>query len=383
MLPTLFHAESASNADMFAASGFLSGDPFDCLIDGEQITLLVGGFEGPRALRESRASEVLVDTDLGQAELIERGLSADALARELTLRLVQRAGARELTVPEWLPVALADHLRAAGIELQIGSDLMAGRRRRKAGADLASVIEAQRVTEGSMARICELLRTATPDASGALELDGEPLTSERVHGEIRELWAREGCEGGTPIVAGGIQSADGHELGHGPLRAGEPIVCDLFPRHVAGRHHADMTRTFCVGEVPAQLAEMHAACCEALEATRAMLRPGIVGAVLNAKMCEVFRRRGFGSQLYPSASIEGARRAVCNHGLGHGVGLEIHEQPGLGRTGISPFVVGDAVTIEPGLYDPAFGGVRVEDLCLITEDGARTLTSFPYGLGVR
>ena len=382
MTPILLHAESTANADMYAATGFLAGDPFGCLIDGDSLVLLVGDFERPRAQRESRATEVVIGSELGLAELFERGISIEEIERELTVRLLDRYGVRELIVPDWLPVALADRIRAEGIELDVRGELMAERRRSKSAADLASTIEAQRVTSASMELIRSLLRASTPDADGALMLDGSPLTSERVQGEIRVLWAREGCEGETPIVAGGVQSADGHELGRGPLRAGEPIVCDLFPRHTAGRHHADMTRTFCVGEPPAQLVEMHAAACAALEEARSQLRPGVLGSDLNRRMCEVLRDHGHGSQLFPRESIEGAKSSVCDHSLGHGVGLEIHEQPMLGRSGHSPLVVGDVVTIEPGLYDPAFGGVRVEDLCVITESGATTLTSFPFGLSV-
>ena len=382
MTPILLHAESTANADMFAATGFLAGDPFGCLIDGDSLVLLVGDFERPRAQRESRATEVVVGSELGLAELFTRGISSDAIDRELTVRLLERFGVRELIVPDWLPVALADRIRAEGVELHVEGELMADRRRSKSPSDLASTIEAQRVTSLSMELIRRLLSSATAGADGTLMLDGAPLTSERVQGEIRMLWAREGCEGETPIVAGGVQSADGHELGRGPLRAGEPIVCDLFPRHTAGRHHADMTRTFCVGEPPAQLVEMHATACVALEQTRALLRPGVLGSDLNQRMCEVLRDHGYGSQLFPRESIAGARTAVCDHGLGHGVGLEIHEQPMLGRSGHSPLVVGDVVTLEPGLYDPAFGGVRVEDLCVITETGATTLTSFPFGLSV-
>ena len=143
-----------------------------------------------------------------------------------------------------------------------------------------------------------------------------------------------------------------------------------------------MTRTFCVGEPPAQLVEMHATACVALEEARSLLKPGVLGSALNERMCEVLRDRGYGSQLFPRDSIANARSAVCDHSLGHGVGLDIHEQPMLGRSGHLPLDVGDVVTIEPGLYDPAFGGVRVEDLCVITENGATTLTSFPFGLSV-
>ena len=209
MTPILLHAESTANADMFAATGFLAGDPFGCLIDGDSLVLLVGDFERPRAQRESRATEVVVGSELGLAELFTRGISSDAIERELTVRLLERFGVRELIVPDWLPVALADRIRAEGVELHVEGELMADRRRSKSASELASTIEAQRVTSLSMELIRTLLRSATAGADGTLILEGAPLTSERVQGEIRVLWAREGCEGETPIVAGGVQSEIG------------------------------------------------------------------------------------------------------------------------------------------------------------------------------
>ena len=209
-------------------------------------------------------------------------------------------------------------------------------------------------------------------------LDEAPLTSERLHGEVRALWIANGCEGETPIIAGGAQGADPHELGRGPLRAGEPIVCDLFPRHAQLRMHADLTRTFCVGDPPADVARWHAVTREVVHDIVLAMRPGASSRGLHELMCERFRDAGFSSDMF---EVPGAE-ARCPHGMGHGVGLDVHESPWCGRGGAEELVAGDVVTVEPGLYREGYGGIRLEHTVLVTDDGAEVLDGFPLDLVV-
>ncbi|MGH2928635.1 MAG: M24 family metallopeptidase, partial [Solirubrobacteraceae bacterium] len=169
----------------------------------------------------------------------------------------------------------------------------------------------------------------------------------------------------------------GHEPGSGPLPAGLPIQVDLFPRDEASGCWADMTRTFVVGE-PAgdhaqRIAEQERLVRDALEQARAAIRPGVTGRELHGATCDLFEAAGWATQR--TGGEDGFQFA-----LGHGVGLEVHEAPGLGLSGREPFVAGDVVAIEPGLWDAEIGGVRLEDLLLVTEDGCETLTDFPYEL---
>ncbi len=197
---------------------------------------------------------------------------------------------------------------------------------------------------------------------------------------MRLQWAEEGCEGETPIVSGGAQAAEPHEHGHGPLRAGESIICDLFPRSVRNRFHADMTRTFCVGDPPPLLVELHQVVERALQESLAAIGPGVPGQEFDRRVSDLFFAEGYHTLLHPAAEHGREGRPGYIHGLGHGLGLDVHEAPHLGQAGRDPLEPGDVVTVEPGLYLPGFGGVRLEDVVVVTESGNENLTRFPYAL---
>ena len=182
-----------------------------------------------------------------------------------------------------------------------------------------------------------------------------------------------------PIVSHGAQTAVGHEPGHGAISPGEPVVLDLFPQDPESGCFSDMTRTFCVGEAPEELAGYHAVCEQSIELVLAAIRPGVTGAELHRISCEPFHEAGIKTQLSkePGEVLEEG----YFHSLGHGVGLELHEEPALGRNG-SELVAGDVVAIEPGAYRLGFGGCRLEEVVLVTEDGCEVLTSFPRDLVV-
>jgi Xaa-Pro aminopeptidase len=180
------------------------------------------------------------------------------------------------------------------------------------------------------------------------------------------------------VVSHGAQSAVGHEGGSGPISPGEPIVVDLWPRDRETACHADMTRTFCVGDPPEELVRYHELVLQALEQALAGVTPGVPGRDLYAATCELFQDAGYktGLSKEPGEVLEEG----FFHGLGHGVGLDVHEAPNMGITGTDSLVAGDVVTVEPGLYRPGFGGCRLEDLVLVTEDGCENLTDYPYDL---
>jgi len=176
-------------------------------------------------------------------------------------------------------------------------------------------------------------------------------------------------------VARGAQAARGHDMGSGPIARGESIVVDLWPRDRESACFADMTRTFVVGQAPDELREYHRLTKEALDLSLPLVRPGVNGREVHDAVCEHFERHGY------ATTRSKARGEVLRdgfiHALGHGVGLEVHELPTLGRSG-DAFVAGDVLTIEPGLYRAGYGGVRLEDLVLVTDDGFENLTDFPY-----
>jgi Xaa-Pro aminopeptidase len=184
------------------------------------------------------------------------------------------------------------------------------------------------------------------------------------------------CE--EPIVACGPQAAMGHDRGSGPVAPGVPVVIDLWPQDRESACFADMTRTFVVGEPFAEIREWHALCREALERAAATIRPGVTGREVFEVVCDYFGEHGQPTQLSKAAGE--TLEEGFNHSLGHGVGLEVHESPSLGRTRGGELVAGDVLAVEPGLYRPDIGGVRLEDMVVVTDTGGETLTRYAYDL---
>jgi Xaa-Pro aminopeptidase len=317
--------------------------------------------------------------EIGIDDLYAQGLGWLEIRLEGAARACVHAGLTNAIVPATFPSAYLDRIRGEGIELGIDQDAFNRRRRVKGGAELDGIRRAQTAAEAAMAEAVALLRSAE-NGDGVLWLDGEPLTVERVKAVMRRVFSEHSCTADEFIVAPGPQGASGHEMGHGPIRVGDPIVFDLWPRDDASSCFADMTRTFVVGSVSDQVREWHALTKQALDASKALISPGADCQDVFAAACDVYEAAGYATQ---RTKVDGE---VLDHGffhgLGHGVGLEVHEGPYMGRLPGGALVAGDVVTVEPGLYDPAVGGVRLEDLVLVTEDGCEVLTRFPYDLEV-
>jgi Xaa-Pro aminopeptidase len=316
--------------------------------------------------------------EFGVDELRRSGISSQELGDEVALRAVRALGVSEATVPASFPVLLADRLRGAGIELTPDRGMFDRRRRSKSGAELEGIRRAQAASDEAMRAARDLIFAASARDDGVLELDGEPLTSERVKAAIRGVFLARHVTCDDFVVSHGPQSAIGHHLGAGELRAGETIVIDIWPHDDASACFADMTRTFVAGEVPEEVAEWHRLAREALEHARGAIRPGVTGKSVFDGVCDIFEGAG-----YPTQRTKAEGEPLADgffHSLGHGVGLEVHEQPMLGMTGHDELVTGDVLAIEPGLYRAGYGGCRLEDLVLVTESGCETLTRFPYDL---
>jgi Xaa-Pro aminopeptidase len=280
-------------------------------------------------------------------------------------------------VPETFPLWLADLLREEGVEIAVDGRFFDERRRVKTTAELAGIRRAQRAAEAGMDAARALFRRAAQNGDG-LVVDGEALTVERVKTTMAQAFAANGSSSDDFIVAPGPQGAVGHDMGSGPIRAGVPIVIDVWPRDNETACFADMTRTFVIGDVPDDVARWHALCKQALDAAVSDIRDGADGRAIYDTTCDIFEAAG-----EPTQRTKEAGRTLADgffHGLGHGVGLEVHEQPGLGLAAKNALRAGDVVTVEPGLYRQGFGGVRLEDLVLVTEQGAENLTRYPYDL---
>jgi Xaa-Pro aminopeptidase len=338
--------------------------------------IAIGSMEIPR-LRQAGGFELHPSEEFGADELVAQGLSYPEIREQVAVRAVQALGTTSAFVPETFPLRMADLLRAVGVELTPNRDFFDARRRSKVPAELAGIRRAQRAAEAGMAAARDLLRRAVPNGAG-LVVDGEPLTVELVKAAIGQAFVANGSTTDDCIVARGAQAAVGHDMGSGQIQSGETVVIDVWPRDAESFCFADMTRTFVVGEIAADVAEWHRLCKEALDRAISEVKPGAIGRAIFDGSCDIFEAAGEPTQRTKQPGVPLADGFF--HGLGHGVGLEVHEEPGLGLTSTTALQVGDVVTVEPGLYRQGYGGVRLEDLVLVTEDGAENLTRFPYDL---
>jgi Xaa-Pro aminopeptidase len=352
-------------------------DPFFYAeVDG-RVYLTASPIERDRMAKARPDGELLELVDLGFYELMGSGMSRPEVFLELVSRAAQRTGVREAIVDFDFPLGVAERLRADGIELTVGDEAIKARRREKSKRELAGIRLAQTAAEAGMAAAAGLLRRAEP-VDGALQVDGEPLLAEMVRAALREACDRHGAPAPPDVIVASVWQGFGHEAGTGPLPAGLPIQVDLWPRDERSAVWADMTRTFvCGGAPPEEVLRQEWIVREALEAVRVAAAPGVTGRELHAICCDIFEREHYATQRTGPGDDP---NEGFQFSLGHGVGLRIHEDPTLGMSGNSPLVAGDVLAIEPGLWDRRVGGVRFEDLLLVTEDGSETLTAYSYGL---
>jgi Xaa-Pro aminopeptidase len=352
-------------------------DPFFYAeVDG-RVYLTASPIERDRMAKARPDGELLELVDLGFYELMGSGMSRPEVFLELVSRAAQRTGVREAIVDFDFPLGVAERLRADGIELTVGDEAIKARRREKSKRELAGIRLAQTAAEAGMAAAARLLRRAEP-VDGALQVDGEPLLAETVRAALREACDRHGAPAPPDVIVASVWQGFGHEAGTGPLPAGLPIQVDLWPRDERSAVWADMTRTFvCGGAPPEEVLRQEWIVREALEAVRVAAAPGVTGRELHAICCDIFEREHYATQRTGPGDDP---NEGFQFSLGHGVGLRIHEDPTLGMSGNSPLVAGDVLAIEPGLWDRRVGGVRFEDLLLVTEDGSETLTAYSYGL---
>jgi len=375
MTDVLIYADSIRSPELRHEVPVSIGDAFLYAEHDGARHIVVSALETPRL--EGLGFELHPYEEFGADELRRSGMSWLEIDDELTLRAVAALGIERATVPGTFPLLLGDKLRARGVDLVPDQSFFVERRRVKTAAELEGIRRAQAAAEAGMTAARDLLRRAKPNGKG-VELDGEPLTSERIRAAISQAFLEHGASGDEFIVSHGSQSAIGHHMGSGQIQAGEPVVIDLWPRDNESACCADMTRTFVVGDVPDELAEWHRLCKQALDRAVRDVRPGVTARSVFDGSCEIFETAGYPTQ---RTKREGEPLAEgFFHSLGHGVGLDVHELPVLGMVGHETILRGEVFALEPGLYRPGFGGCRLEDLVVVTESGAETLTRFPYDL---
>ncbi|MBU6323407.1 Xaa-Pro peptidase family protein [Patescibacteria group bacterium] len=369
-----FHYASTKDADMRYLVGTAVADPFFCVENGEGAfaflsVLEIGSF---REHGKKGVTAVPLEPLMEKARAAGAGASPHALAK----RILARYGppGTDLSVSAHLPLDMADALRADGARLRV-ADPFLPERAVKSPEEVAAIRESCARTALAFLRIEEILRESAIDGA-ALRWKGEPLTSERLKREAgRVLFDADMENADGIIISSGAHAAMPHHAGEGLVRPHATIVCDIFPRSVRTGYFADMTRTYVKGEPSETAARMYAAVAAAQDAGFAAIRAGVEGKDAHQAAAAVIRDSGFGAGEATPDSVPG-----FIHGLGHGLGLEVHEPPRMGAHASGTLTAGNVVTVEPGLYHPEHGGVRIEDVVLVTEDGCEKLSEHPREL---
>lgn len=363
----LLYALGADVPDIRYATGFTAPDPFLALVRGDKKDLLVSPLEA------GRAGAACPEAGIWTREMLSKeGGKGDAVA------WLKRLGVRSVEVSEGFPVGMARRLEKGGIRVGIGKGAAFPERAVKREDELACIGAAQKAAVRAFRLAARAVRESVVGKGGRLELEGRALTSERlkelIEGELRRL-GYDSADG--LIVAVGEQAARPHDEGSGVVREGQPVVMDIFPRSRKTGYWGDFTRTVAKGRIPDWLRRMHAAVEGAQRLALGMVRPGVKGSEVQRAVERFFGEQGYETKLEPPGEECG-----FIHSLGHGVGLEIHEEPRLSRKG-GALEAGNVVTVEPGLYVPGLGGVRIEDTVVVTENGCRLFAECGRGLDGR
>lgn len=368
--PKLIIASSEASADMLYATGFRAPDAFVFLQNGEKKFLLLSDLEVDRGRREAKVNRV---DSFSEAEKDVQGGKKKKPAHARVVAAWLRANkARSVVVPADFPLGLSRLLKKEGVRLKPAKGSFFPERERKSLLEVRAIEAAIRIAEAGMARAMEILKSAVPRKDGRLLFGRRILTSELLRTEIETTIVRAGGEArGDTIVAGGEQACDPHGRGSGPLRANELIIVDIFPRDTRSGYYGDITRTVVRGKATDAQRMLWETCLAGHAMALEKMKPGNQGAVVHESIKAFFAKRG-----YPTEIRDGRWHGFF-HGTGHGLGLEVHEAP---RFAVATFLPGQVITIEPGIYIPGVGGVRHEDVALVTRRGPRLLTKAPKPL---
>lgn len=365
----LIYADSERDPDMLYATQFFVPDAFVFLEHRGTRMILLSDLEVDRARKQAKVDEVIAVSDVLKKLKLPNtspiGFWLPAFLRKKKIKVLE--------VPHNFPLALARRLETSGVRLDVVEGLFWASREAKTSAELRHLRRALQITAAGISRGIEVLSASHEGPGRQLIWGGAVLSSERLRAEIDSAVLHAGGQPANTIVAGGAQACDPHERGSGPLRGGELIILDVFPRDSRSGYYGDMTRTVVRGR--ATDAQRHL-----WETVRAgqrhvlkAMRPGVSGKHLHEEVRDYFKAQGF-----PTEQHNGRWRGFF-HGTGHGLGLEIHEAPRFGATDFKP---GQVMTVEPGIYWPGIGGARIEDVVVVTRTGVKVLSDAPVVLEV-
>jgi len=362
----LIVAASEQDANLLYATGLFAPDAFIYFAVAGRQHVVMSDLEIDRARRQARVDQVL------SLSRYQKKYGVRALG-DLLPKLLREFGVGIVEVPANFPIGLAKRLR--GFQVKVISDPFFPAREIKSALEQRQLTAALRLAEEGLRAGLDVVRLSRIGRDRYLYWQRKRLTSEHVQGVINAAIASRGGSAAHTIVAGGNQGCDPHETGHGPLRAHQPIIFDIFPRDLKTGYWGDITRTIVRGRASERVRTMFALVAKGQDLAIQQLRAGVDGPTVHGAVRGLFDQHGF------KTACRHGRMQGFFHGTGHGVGLEIHEAP---RVAPVPAILqaGHVVTVEPGLYYPGTGGVRLEDVVVITARGCRNLTRFPKFLEV-
>ncbi|HJJ55939.1 MAG TPA: Xaa-Pro peptidase family protein [Methanocorpusculum sp.] len=352
--------DSSNNSNMRYLTNFTASDPYVYILSRTGVgTIIVPTMEYTRACKQSTCN-VLTRNEAGYLDLFKKYKDPElALAH-----LMKKIGGNKLLIPSSMPVGFANILSSVA-EIGIDKNSVTSMRSIKTENELNKIREVQRKTEIATQHAIDFIRDSKIDTNGGLIMDDVPVTSESIR-ELISLKLRSlNCEDHDTIVSCGIDTSMPHCIGEGQLKSNQPIVLDVFPRDLTTGYFADMTRTISKGTPSQKIIDMYETVRNAKSLAIDMIQPGISGSDVHNAVTEYFESKG-----YHTSGLSG-----FIHGLGHGVGLDIHESPSLSQSGdiLKP---GNVITIEPGLYYPGIGGIRLEDMGVVTNNGFDKFTNY-------
>ena len=364
----LIVAPSDIDADMLYATKFWAGDPFIFLQQNGKRTVVLTDLEMGRGKRTAKADEFV---SFNQLEREVQGSSKQAPPFEKVMaHFLRKRGVKSATVPASFHLGYARELQ--DVDLSTPDGLFWPEREAKTDEELKLIGRALRITETGLKRATEVLKASKPKGN-KLIWSGRPLTSELLRAEIDTAMLRAGGIAANTIVAGGDQACDPHERGSGPLPANSLIILDIFPRDLRSGYWGDMTRTVVRGRASDAQRKLWQTVLDGQELALREIKDGVDGMRIHKAIQALFKKRG-----YPTEVRNGVNVGFF-HGTGHGLGLDIHEHPRLQKVVLKDRQV---LTVEPGLYYPGLGGVRHEDVVVVTKTGCKILSKFPKPLEI-
>ena len=370
----LIVADSERDANMLYAVRMFVPDPFIYLRLNGKCHVVMNDLEIDRARKDARHCKVL-SWSVYRQKLLKDGVEMPSYAH-IIARILKENRIKKIFVPGSFPHGLARDLREQGVNVNVKDGGIFPQRELKNTDEVKKISAALMMAEVGLSEGIELLKRAKIGKGGKLMHNNVPLTSEKLRATIDIAIIQAGGLAAHTIVAGGKQGCDPHERGSGILKANEPIIIDVFPRSQKTGYFGDITRTVVKGKASEVVRKMYHTVARGQDIAFERLRDGANGAAIHKAIIEYFTKEGF------KTGKKKGRMQGFFHGTGHGLGLEIHEPPRVSPSSTDTMRAGHVVTVEPGLYYPEIGGVRLEDVAHVTKTGSRNLTKFEKVLEV-